>query len=556
MSQDLWNKLEAEFEKQVPLRAVELPAPPPAERRPTPNRLATRTLNGYLPTMLLTLLALALSAHGQGNWTLFGCSLFLLPILTWLIRPILYSGRRTPAWILLLGPLYVGGLGETTSAVLQGLMAYQSYHELRDFEFLEILDKHLEAFLSFEHFAIYLSAGLALYWLTRKLEKRWYWLDLKPMSGFWRWSLSTLLVFLPSLFIGFALWQHSWTERELLWIQSQENKPAAQLVDNADRLGMDGSWPEMVRLTERFPFPVISESEAKIVQQLEARLLEIWPSFEADPQPRPIDIFRVNEWLYDLGRGSGQLSEGPKIALALLRYKSKFPDYISSSQVDLVREQLSEYIASSPLEHISSLPKSLSLEDSLEASKVSTERLDTFVYRFLTREMGWQLGEPYALKMNEAVRTNPNLQAIVIFGRETRTTPLGIYARWKARPGLKWYMEARENLSKGISSEWYQTLIDRREPGPDEHLFEYYLSRGVVWEMVSVSDELIRMNYLILALRRYQAENGNWPDSLKDFSDSLNLDFYRFECSFDPKSQLFKVYDKVEKCDFGQWRLR
>lgn len=540
MSQDLWSKLEIQFE-ELEARPVEVPEQlSPAPKKNTwKENLAKSHLNGFLPTVFVCSLGFYLTGIVEGNESGFGAEVLLLPVLAWLLRPLVFRGTKPSNGFLLLVPLVLGGLTEMTGVATQ-LCGGWARSELRYFDeymFLHVFQDHLEGYLSFSHLAAYLLAGVLLLVTYRRIERSYYWLDLKPTNKA-RVGLAHLLAYvLPSLALicwGFLLWQHPWTEREDAWLEEMRDITAAMPVESFER-------PSEILETREFggniqtmqppPNPRLEKEESlrreKDTLSKLARLLD-------DPHASKEEILKTKKLMKDMAEYPDNLKDPSRWALASLQLPIEHDNYTPYTVRKLLIEATLSEMATAPLDELEKKETPWSLDATL-ARLQDPKPAEYGIHRYLITQMGWQthMTKPeFAEQSTRPMRLRP----LTLFGRNFHTTPLKVYSRWRARPVLTWWLDFKASHQYATRAELAKLVLEEQKKSttPDTA----FLGAAIVYQETerTRSRELIELALLILELRKAKRDLGEWLEDWQPLAEVHGLALPTARIRFNPKT--------------------
>lgn len=533
MSQDPWSSLETDWEGQLPSEVKLESLVPETINQRLQDAQAARFLSGSLFFAGLLLLGFALAALARGEATQLGYSLFVVPILAWLLMPLFPKGRRVSSLYLLLSPVIVGGVAEIASAVVRSLVDSQLQTNFDRWYLLEYLRQALSGYLSYQHFAIYGAAGVLLWASTRHLERKFYWLDLKRFHPSVVMLCAICWVGLPVVFLSSALSTHGWTPSEQQWIASQSQRPEAQSFWEVSVRKQSSAWPD---ITEYWP-----TTPASKIRQWESTLYRLWPALELEKKPSVVDLARARLLLDSLMQQHEELAHPQRVAQITLRFKVRFQCYFSSkAESALLERGLLDYLAEAPLEEIGKTETSFSLAETWRVANDLTPLMDAGAYRILTTAMGYQLGEPYNEVLPKTDRSAPKLRPLMVFGRPTDLSPASLYARRQARSALKTWLTLRE---RAVHEGWHKVLM--KHPVSALETADDYWTNVMLAQARSTlqrsQDPVLQSAMLIVLLRKAHQDSGKWPQSWQEVAPAAPAAGNWREIAWDPSNHTLRV---------------
>ena len=567
MSQDLWSKLEVELDKNDPA-SVEIPDGELESKSKLDfrERLVASFLNGFFPSLLICLLAYALMWLLEERVATVGLGYLLILPLAALFRPLVYRSTKPSRTFLFLAPLFLGGCVElfSTSLDFAEFKLVSEHKGNLGYVFLNLFENHLEEYLSWSHFLPYLALGLCLPVVYGRLEKRYFWFDLKPV-GRLRWLVTLLLAVTPvvlGLIAGGILVFHDRFHGEQnAWLQEQQKVTAASpepshFSTSSGDVTDSPIWANLRTELSLSEFDVFtaSEQDAETIQGLEKALLAKLETLLATDSPEKADVWIVRMLFQKLlsEEESDKLQQPEKLALAHLHFDLIYSFYLIPALKETLSSNTIPYLCEAPLHEIENSGSKLGLPSLFESFE-NLERADALIHRYLFMVDGFaselESSDPIARDYN-----GPRVRKLNFLGLEIKNTPARLFFRWKKRESLVWWMRIRAE----VTEEGRELQGVLRGAYAESNYEQRELISLVSGEHGSFKREFLTLSKLIYKLRKYRDENGSWPKNLSTFMTAENIQKSRqHEFDFDAQTGELTYTDKASAYQASQtWKLR
>ncbi len=512
----LWGELESDFESQENAPLAFNPGEPPARRRTPLVALQQAVFSGFLPMLALCWVGALYSIQNwephMGLLLAMGCLALSFPA-AGVLSVHLRGPRKHLATYAGLGFL-AGGVGG-----LMGLLAdlgqSQMTHRFSTRRAVDLLQEHLEAFLSWGHLGLTATVGIVVALLLVRYQSRLPWLDGKE-SGRIRRGIAWFCLLLPLLTPGFFLVAGHIQDVQLEQLRSQAPQPRQLNRTRAPELQQewDGLEQRLDRKQEHF-----RKRSSEEIRADEARFFEL---ARLQREKNSFPAYKSKTVASRLLLVEDQLKDPLTVALLSLQFNQELGLYDSLSGISTAYGVLFRHLEAGKeqgprLEQLQS-----ELRDTRNALQEDQARMDRYVGERLLDDRYYEDRFKFEL-----------------FGQEFRHSAERWFYMRERITQVEWWLSFRAE-SAGLSP------AKRLQKLRNLNFEQAPLARSLALQAYATDlRQILEAVEVLVACRRYLTANGQWPSSPDQVASLADFDFQPKRWTFTPEGSSLKVQDHL-----------
>lgn len=515
----LWGELESDFESQENAPLAFNPGEPPARRRTPLVALQQAVFSGFLPMLVLCWVGALYSIQywepHMGVLVTMGCLALSFPV-AGVLSVHLRGPRKHLATYAGLGFL-AGGVGG-----LMGLLAdlgqSQMTHRFSTRRAIDLLQDHLEAFLSWGHLGLTAIVGIVVALLLVRYQSRLPWLDGKE-SGRIRRGIAWFCLLLPLLTPGFFVLAGHIQDVQLdrlLDRASQNHTPFRaeapehfeEWKEMAERLGPNTSGEPSERTQEEFRLD-------------EKRFLEL---ASLQREKRTFISYSAQRVANILVLTPERLRHPIRVALVSIRFNQELSRYESSYGLSAAYDILFHHLQTSSDQGSSWEQLQGELRDTRINLQEDLGRMERYVGQGLLNDDHYR-----------------NRFLFEVLGLELKHSPERWFFMRERLAQVEWWLDFRAESAGLPPAKRLQKLRNQDfEQAP--------LARSLALQVYATDlRQILEAAEVLLACRRHLATQGQWPSSPEEVATLVDFEVQPNRWTFTLEGSSLKVQDNLLK---------